>query len=363
MKEKTRFVIVGSGWRAMYYVRIAKALPEQFECLAVFCRSEEKKERIRREYGIPAVLRKEECLALKPDFAVIAVDKAHMSEVAFEWAEALPVLMETPAGITKAKLRQLWDLYSSGARIAVAEQYRRYATLFAKKALLDRGLIGEPYYLYLSEAHDYHGASLMRHFLKLPCEMPFEVSAEAWNFPTAETLSRYERFTDGRIADKKRTLAVFRFENGKVCVYDFDSEQYRSPIRHNLMKLQGSRGEMLDETVRWLDEANRPREESMTVHRRLVTTASTNPNLHEFHEISVIEWQGEILYELPFGPAGLSEDETAIAWMLEGMRDYARGEGEAPYPLREALADAYAAIAMQEALRTGRPVCFAFPET
>lgn len=361
MKEKTGFVIVGSGWRAMYYARIAKALPEKFECLAMLCRSEEKKEKIRREYGIHAVLSKEECLALKPDFAVIAVDKAHISEVALAWAEDLPVLLETPAGTSKAELEQLRNLYLFGARIAVAEQYRCYAVHMAKKRLLEMGLLGEPYYLYLSEAHDYHAVSLMRQFLNLPCEMPFEVRAESWSFPSAETLTRYERFTDGRIADKKRTLAVFRFENGKVCVYDFDSEQYRSPIRGSFMKLQGSRGEMLGETVRWLDEANRPNTDTLQVHRRLVTTASTNPNLHEFHEISMIEWQGEVLYDLPFGPAGLSEDETALALMLEGMRDYARGEKEAPYPLKEALADAYAAICMHASLETGTPVRFELP--
>ncbi|MBP5756050.1 MAG: hypothetical protein J6W39_00540 [Spirochaetales bacterium] len=40
--DKTRFIIVGSGWRSLYYVRIAKALPDRFELCAMLCRTEER---------------------------------------------------------------------------------------------------------------------------------------------------------------------------------------------------------------------------------------------------------------------------------------------------------------------------------
>ena len=43
---KYRFVIVGTGWRAMYYVRIARALPDVFELCTMLSRSEEKAEMI-----------------------------------------------------------------------------------------------------------------------------------------------------------------------------------------------------------------------------------------------------------------------------------------------------------------------------
>lgn len=353
---KTRFVVIGSGWRAMYYARIAKALPERFECAAMLCRKAEKKERLEQEEGIHAVLTREECLRETPDFAVIAVDKMHMSETAMEWSHCLPVLMETPAAADADQLDRMMEFCAGGAEIAVAEQYRSYARHIARKKIVKEGLIGESTYLYLSEAHEYHGASLMRYYLDLPREMPFVSSAREWAFPTAETLSRQERFTDGRIADKTRRLAVFEFENGKTCVYDFDSEQYRSPIRRNLFKLQGVRGEMINETVRWLDGENLPREESMQVSRQLVITQNPNPNFSRFYEITGIEFNHESVYAPPFGKAGLSEDETAIAVLLEKMRDYAKGEGENPYPLEEALADSYMALCMKESLRTKKPV-------
>ena len=49
--SKVRFAVVGSGWRSFFYIRIAKALPEIFELTALLCRSREKADRFRREYG------------------------------------------------------------------------------------------------------------------------------------------------------------------------------------------------------------------------------------------------------------------------------------------------------------------------
>lgn len=35
---KIRYAIIGSGWRALFYIRIAKALPEQFEVTGILVR-------------------------------------------------------------------------------------------------------------------------------------------------------------------------------------------------------------------------------------------------------------------------------------------------------------------------------------
>ena len=84
---KYHFIIIGAGWRALYYVRIAKAMPDIFCLDAVYCRTQEKADKIAREYQIHTTTSKEECAAYKPDFAVIAVNKAEICNVAVEWMD------------------------------------------------------------------------------------------------------------------------------------------------------------------------------------------------------------------------------------------------------------------------------------
>ena len=47
--DRYHFIIVGSGWRAMYYVRVAKAMPELFCLDAMYCRRQEKADKIAQE--------------------------------------------------------------------------------------------------------------------------------------------------------------------------------------------------------------------------------------------------------------------------------------------------------------------------
>ncbi len=355
-KTKARFIVIGSGWRAMYYARIAAALPERFELCAMLCRTQEKADAVRAAQGIYTTISEEECRRLKPDFVVVAVSKASIAEVSLEWASyGFPVLCETPAALDEENMCRLWEVHLKGTVILSAEQYTRYPLYQAMLKVLDGNLIGEPDSAVVSLAHGYHGASLIRAFLREDMA-GFRVSAQEFTFPTTETLSRYERFLDGRIGMKKRTAAVIEFQDGKAAFFDFDSEQYRSPIRHNYVNIRGCRGEMKDETFYYLDAENLPREASLKVENRIVSTSSENPNLREFAEVMGISFCGEAVYTPPFGLCGLSEDETAIALVMADTAACGAGLKEADYPLREALQDCYMAILLEESIQTGRPV-------
>lgn len=363
---KYRFIIVGSGWRSLFYVRIAKALPHDFELCVMLCRTQEKAERIAAVHGIHTTTSVEECIELKPDFAVVAVNKDSIADVSKEWLErGFTVLCETPASLNLTTLHELWALHEQGAKLAVAEQYIYYPFYYAIGQVLKREWIGDPYCAVVSLAHEYHGASLIRNYLREEMT-PFQVTGKTFAFPTVETMSRYERFTDGRMTDKKRTVAAFEFADGKVGLYDFDPEQYRSPIRHNYLNIRGPRGEIKDNKIYYLDQNNELRCRELEVSTRTVEVpGEENPNLKRIKQITQIGFQGspDIVHIPYFENAALASDETAIAKVMCGVAAYARGErsdsGELRQPcysLRSALQDSYMTVLLQEAIATGQTV-------
>ena len=327
--EKYRFIIVGSGWRSLYYVRIAKALPQYFQLCAMLCRTQEKADQLAVEQGIPTTTSIEECVEMHPDFVVAAVNKRSIADVSKEWlGRGFAVLCETPASLNLETLRELWALHEQGAKLVVAEQYRYYPFYYAIRQVLERNWIGEPYCAVVSLAHEYHGASLIRNFLREGMT-PFQVTGKSFNFPIVETRNRYEQFTDGRIADKNRTVATFEFEDGKVGLYDFDSDQYRSLIRMNYLNIRGPRGEIKDDKIYYLDQDNLPRHASLEVSTRTVTVpGEENPNLKQIEQITRIGVQGrfDTIYWPSFEGGALASDETAIAEIMYGTGAYARGE-------------------------------------
>jgi len=164
--KKFRFVIVGSGWRSLFYVRIAKEMPEVFEVAALLCRSEEKAQKIAKENALYTTTSIEECKRLNPDFIVVAVNKASIFEVTKEWLQyGFKVLCETPAALTVEQLSELWKLHQEGKQVLVAEQYRYMPLYQSYHKIFSSGLLGTVNFLHISLAHEYHGANLIRFFL------------------------------------------------------------------------------------------------------------------------------------------------------------------------------------------------------
>lgn len=255
---KLRFIVVGSGWRSLFYWRIAQALPERFELCAMLCRTEEKAEKMHREYGVPVSTSAEQCIALHPDFVVVAVNKASIAAVSTEWlARGFAVLCETPAALEEDALRALWQLHRQGAKLQVAEQYWLYPTLAKRLAAVRSGALGTPQFARLSVAHGYHAVSLARQFLNAG-QQPVRVTGRSWTERIIETDSRWGAVHNGALVEKTLQQHTLEFAGGGTAFLDFNGVQYHSYLRSTHTSVQGERGEVFDDTLRCLDAAGEP---------------------------------------------------------------------------------------------------------
>ena len=334
------YLIVGSGWRAEFYGRIAAAYPGIFRAV-YYCRSEEKAALMRARTGAYAFTSKEACLTMNPDFVVTAVDKAHSADVAIEWARrGFPVACETPAAPTFEGLQTLRSCKlsdGSPARITCMEQYHRYPILMAGLAAIDSGAIGEPYSAYLSAAHDYHGFSLIKKMLKTEGE-GYVLRGQKIKSPVTVTDSRNSALYDGALKTADRDILHIPFDSGKTAVYDFSGTQYHSFIRSRSLIVRGSRGEWNGRTILCLNSENEPTRISLMPDIPARYRCLDNTSLRDLRKV----WQNELTLET-------AQDEFAIASMLLDMEDFIAG-GPAPYTLTSALEDSLFWLKSREAL-------------
>lgn len=342
---KIRYAIIGSGWRSLYYVRIAKALPEQFEVTGMLVRSEEKKQKMAEEYGIFTTTSKEELLSSNPDFVVSAISRVDNGKLCLElMKEGIPVLAETPPADTLEELNEIWKTKENyNGRLQVAEQYFLYPTYEAKLRIAKEGYLGDIQNATLSALHDYHGISMLRLFLQAGFSN-VAITARKYTWPIAVTQNRAGVLQRGNVSEQSRTRAEFVFDNGTVGFYDFCGVQYHTYVRSRHLNVQGVRGEIDDDRVCYLSEENDP---------MIETLSPANDGVRP--GIESIAFAGKVFYRNPFPTNVLPEDETAIARLLVGMKKYLE-TGVELYPLADAMQDAYLTILLKEAVATGKTI-------
>ena len=337
------FIIVGSGWRSLFFARIAKQFPELFELKYMLCRTEEKARRMTEEYGIPATTSEEVCDAAKPDMVIVSIRVPHSFVEIKKWsAKGYPILTETPAGGSVEDLKDMWELVCAGAKIQVAEQYHRYPFVAAGLKAIKEGKIGEPHMVSLSLAHNHHGASLIRRMLQPdePMKLRLEsVCGISMGHEVEQTDSRDGAVRDGSIKEYDRTVCFMKFAGGKSALYDFSGLQYHSYIRARHLSVRGVNGEWNDTMLRYTGANHIPAEEKVLAY--------LNPAYEAFETDALKE---QSLVWNPFISMDIGQDEYAVASMMWDMKEYIAG-GKEVYPMAEALEDAYVSMLMQQAAK------------
>ncbi len=348
--DKIRYGLIGSGWRAEFYIRIAKLVPEKFELTSVLIRDPEKGEKIAEKFGVKVVNSLEELMQDSMDFVILAIKRGIVSgylEKLFELG--IPVLSETPPGESNEALTNLWNQSQKyNANIQVAEQYFLQPLYAAYQKIIDEGLIGEVENINISSLHGYHGVSIIRKYLKTGFEN-CNLCGERYWFDVTETYGREGMVFDGEIFSCSRDRLTMEFDNGKVAFFDFsDPAQYHSFIRTRQVNIQGVRGEIDDMTIRYLTPSNTP----VTQELNRIDMGAYNNQEWAHYGIMLGE---KFLYKTPFINARMNDDEIAVASCLMKMDEYLKN-GEEFYSLKDALQDMYICLMMEEAYKNPNKV-------
>ena len=335
----TSFVVVGAGWRAEMFWRLAEGLPG-VECLGAVVRTH-------RELPVPSFTSLDD---VRPDFVVTAVPwHTNPRVITDAVARGLPVLAETPPAPDLDGLRALWAAVRGSGLVQVAEQYLLVPAHAARLAAVRAGVIGTPTQVQVSSTHQYHAVSLIRGFLGAGRE-PVAVRASRTSAPLVDPLSRDGWTGDDQPRPATTTIATLDFGGGRSGLYDFTDNQWHNQLRFRRILVRGTHGELRDDEVVRLAG---PR----TIVRTPLVRRQTGYDLDlDGFETDTITLGTDVLFRNCLLGRRYNDEEIAISTQIAQMAAWVGGAGPPPYPLADGLHDHRIALAIEQAADTDTTV-------
>jgi len=249
--------IVGHGWRADFYFRLARQAPDRFVCAGAVTRRSEVGEQLEADWGIPTFRRPEDLLKSKPDVVVTCVPRTINAEVVKTLVGAdTTVLTETPPASDVQALRLLWSAVGDRNLVQVAEQHPFLPHIAALRELIAQGPLGQVTSAQISWTHDYHAIAVLRCLLGVGGE-PARVSTIRTGAPLLAGPDRTGWPESPRVESLDHVLSIMAIA-GRTGVYDFTEGQWFNPLRRRHLIVRASRGEVVGDQVVWGGADGRP---------------------------------------------------------------------------------------------------------
>ena len=341
-----RIGVIGAGWRAEYYLRVAQQVPASFKVGGVLVRSTDTAARVGGTWALPAVTDLRTFLDLGPfDYVVLAVPSEAARQYMLDLVAAdVPVLTETPPARDLAALNALYRSIG-GAPIQVAEQYQFQAHHAARMAVARSGLLGKIHTVYVSAAHDYHAMALIRQGLMVGFEA-VEVSGRTILDRVQSPRGRDGWRDEITESTARRVFAWLDFAKGSLGVYDFLDDQYVSPIRSRTLKLSGPQGELTNDHGAYIVGLGR------AAHIGLQREdTGLDGDLEGFFLRRIVDGRN-VYWENEYPGARLNDDELAVARVMGRMAEYVR-TGAAFYSLADGSQDTYLGMLLADVSSSG----------
>lgn len=318
---KTRFVLFGTGWRAEFYMRIAKAIPDLFEIVKVYTHSPDRIAFI-ESMGFKGTCSIDDALEGNFDAVIVSTGKGDFySLMCLLKEKGVEVLSET--AFLSLSYEEQEELI--GMRGYTLEQYQ-YVPLY--RAIINSlDLIGRVDQMSLSALHNHHAAALCRKILNIDDEIP-SVIGDDFTSRITKTGYRYGRVTDNSAEEYRRVIRIMRFSDNRLFLDDFSSNQYHSYLIPNRIEIRGDKGLINERGVYFTDDRGYTVHEEFNIFR-------DSTELNQSLSLSHITLGDRVVFENLFYGVNLNDDEIAIATMLSLY-----GEGKLAYTIRDGILDA-----------------------
>ena len=122
---KIKYAVIGYGWRADFYYKIAKEIPEIFQITAGVLRTKERANQVQEKEHIFTTTDLEQAIKTNPDFFVLCVPRTIVKKYLEKLIDKnIFVLCETPPAQSVEELNELWNMAKEKHNlIQIAEQY------------------------------------------------------------------------------------------------------------------------------------------------------------------------------------------------------------------------------------------------
>lgn len=351
MTTRSRFAVVGGGWRSQFYLSVVSHLSDRFDVVGVVTDHADQRTWIHDHWGVPVFESVESLLEhCQPDFVVTSIRPDENAKVVTQLVMAgIAVLSETPPAPQVREMEELYELCRERKGIVeVAEQNPNLPIYAAARETIRRGYIGEPRFVAVSATVTYHSVALIRNLLSLGRECA-EVRAIESRSRMIEGPGRQGWPPEPQVISAPHLIATLQFPGDKLGLFDWTRGQSFHPILPHRLLVRGENGELTMQGLVYLARARTPVRLRFERHQ-----SGRTANLDGYCLYSIFIGDEEV-YSNPFAPARLSDEEIAIATCLDGIAARVDG-GTGRYGLEAGCEDNYLGLAIDEAAESGSVV-------
>jgi len=350
--KKLKIGLVGVGRRAQAHLPVIAALGDVYDFVAVCDMNPEAAKAAAEKYGTKAYT-SVETMVEKEKLDVVDLTTpgdSHHAFTCFLAEMGINVIVETPIAITLP----LADLMinsakKAGVKLEVAENYYRAPSKRFRRALLDKGVVGEIVRIYrIFQEVGYHGMSWVRVMSGGSPKSIMGVTKEAPIVPVTDRMKRHH-------TSDSWNMGIIDFDNGVIAITMYSNIIHAGSLGRRIIfftQIDGAKGTIVNDEIHIVKPENLELGGISTAYpmKRVMTSEGSKAVLERIEA----DTEPKVVWENPFKGYPLSEHQISIADELWSIAKAVLQDAEPEYGPYEARKDMEMGIAIQESARQGR---------